>query len=433
LAGFGISALQKREKEKRFNTALIIALSAIIAASLITFTIFHDSLRVFFKAIFSDMHHLQLHWEHTDVPEKALRMTDPGIYVPVITMSLYLASIVIFLKSGQKYIRNIALFLIFSIIFIEAQLFAQGTLPKADDIENTNRKFYTILAADKSGRMVFFSRYTLPLIVTTYGISLTEGYDQLKIVDYVNLVPTMHEINPARWGLFIENNSMLSMTNSKYLLFINNVVRNIEEVRWCVSSDDEGRKFLVPPVMCRQTNAVFEPVYRKLYSSPSASLYENMNVLPRAYPVNKIRAIDSIQKLMDALASFGMNPRYEAALSTKDVKEIGAENFSYGDVKIEEYKPDMVTISARFKSTGFIVLADQFYPGWKAYIDGKESKIYKTNAVQRGVIVPAGEHRVVFKYVPVYIYACMIYSGLLLALMLVALLKLRPEPHDPQG
>jgi len=79
LAGFGISALQEREKEKRFNTALIMALSTIIAASLISFTIFHDYLRMFFKDMFSNMHDLQLHWERTMVPEKALSMTEPGI------------------------------------------------------------------------------------------------------------------------------------------------------------------------------------------------------------------------------------------------------------------------------------------------------------------------------------------------------------------
>ncbi len=422
LAGFGISALQEREKEKRFNTALIIALSVIIAASLISFTIFHDSLRSFFRDMFSNMHHLQLHWERTDVPEKALSITAPGIYVPVITMGIYLVSIVIFLKSGKKYLRNIALFVIFTVIFIEALLFTQWTLPKADDIENWDKGLYTTLASDTSGRMVFFSNYTVPLIATTYGISLIGGYDQLKIEDYVNLVPTMDETQPAIWRLLIESNSLLSMTNTKYLM-VDNVVGNIEEIRWCITRDDEGRNFPAPPVMCKQTNAVFRPIYRKILSTPSATLYENLNVLPRAYPVRKIRIIDSIPELSEALLSFRMNPWYEAALSTEDVRKIGNENFSSGDVKIDDYRPDMVTLSVRFKSTGFVVLADQFYPGWKAYVDGKESKIYKTNGVQRGVIIPAGEHRLVFKYVPIHIYASMIASGLLLGLMLLSLFK----------
>lgn len=33
-----------------------------------------------------------------------------------------------------------------------------------------------------------------------------------------------------------------------------------------------------------------------------------------------------------------------------------------GDVSIVEDRPDRVSLSARFSGTGFIVLADQFYP-----------------------------------------------------------------------
>src|SRR5208283_409765 len=221
-------------------------------------------------------------------------------------MGIYLASIVVFLKSGEKYLRNIALFAIFTVIFIEALLFTHQTLPKAAYIENYGKDFFARLTYDSSGRIVFFSGNMLPLTATTYGISLIEGYDQLKILDYVNLVPTMYENRPEIWRRIIENNSLLSMTNTKYLV-VDNVVDNIEEIRWCIARNEEGRNFLAPPVLCGKTNAVSEPVYRKLLSFPSATLYENLNVLPRAYPVSKIRAIDSIQEVRETLLSFRLN------------------------------------------------------------------------------------------------------------------------------
>ena len=151
-----------------------------------------------------------------------------------------------------------------------------------------------------------------------------------------------------------------------------------------------------------------------------------MSALPRAYPVMRLMAADSADEVRGKLFSFQLDPWHEAALSPEDIREIGAESFVPGEVSMVEDRPDRVAISARFQGTGFVVLADQFYPGWEAYIDGKQTKIYKTNAVQRGVVVPAGEHVVVFKYVPRRIYASMGVSGIILAGMLFVLFRRRP-------
>jgi uncharacterized membrane protein YfhO len=45
-------------------------------------------------------------------------------------------------------------------------------------------------------------------------------------------------------------------------------------------------------------------------------------------------------------------------------------------------------------------LADVFYPGWKAYIDGQPAEIYRANYLFRAVQVEAGGHLVEFRYEP---------------------------------
>lgn len=48
-----------------------------------------------------------------------------------------------------------------------------------------------------------------------------------------------------------------------------------------------------------------------------------------------------------------------------------------------------------------LFLSEVYYPaGWKAYIDGQETEIYKTNYLFRSIVVPKGKHKVEFKFEP---------------------------------
>jgi uncharacterized membrane protein YfhO len=66
------------------------------------------------------------------------------------------------------------------------------------------------------------------------------------------------------------------------------------------------------------------------------------------------------------------------------------------------------------------VLADLFYPGWIAEENGRRLPVLRANGYFRAVALPAGTHRVVFRYRPLSVYAGLGVSGLALA-TLVAL------------
>jgi hypothetical protein len=423
LTGFGISFLQEPEKEKRFGRALMIVLATVIVGSLITFTVLREPVRDYLREYFSGMKHFQLSWVHGDIPSKALGTADPSIYIPVLTMSAYLACLFAFLKARKEYLRNAFLLIIFLLIFAEGVLYKLKPLPDAGTIENYHKELYTALAGDVRGRAAFLTNKISLLSALPHGISLVDGYDPLLIKDYDELLPPLYAQSPETWRILLENNSLLSMLNTNYLV-IDNLMGDISNVKWWIVKEKEGGVLPIPPVATKPAEASeYVPIYRKVASYPLFSLYKNTIALPRAYAILRLKSANSADELMKDIFSFQLNPWQEAALSPEDLKEIGSDNFFPGEVKISEERPDRITISADFKGRGFVVLADQYYPGWKAYIDGTPSKIYKTNGVLRGVIVPGGEHSIVFVYVPVFIYASMAASGVLLFAMLFFLLR----------
>lgn len=70
---------------------------------------------------------------------------------------------------------------------------------------------------------------------------------------------------------------------------------------------------------------------------------------------------------------------------------------------------EIIQIDRKRNSTSAIIHSDTetfvnhsqlAYPGWKAYIDGEETKIYTVNNLIQGAIMPSGEHEVEFRFDP---------------------------------
>ncbi len=66
-----------------------------------------------------------------------------------------------------------------------------------------------------------------------------------------------------------------------------------------------------------------------------------------------------------------------------------------------EYKPDHLTYQSETKHDRLAVFSEIFYDaGWNAYIDGNPVEYYGVNYVLRGLTIPAGEHKIEFKFEP---------------------------------
>lgn len=138
------------------------------------------------------------------------------------------------------------------------------------------------------------------------------------------------------------------------------------------------------------------PMLREVHRG-SALVYENVNALPRAYLVPDVVSVGAGESLQ-AVQSPGFDPR-AVAVVTGAAPTLPAGPLT-GGAEIVERSPDRVVVSTRADRDAFLVLADNYYEGWRAEVDGKETPVLLTNHTFRGVVVPAGEHTVVFEFRP---------------------------------
>jgi hypothetical protein len=153
---------------------------------------------------------------------------------------------------------------------------------------------------------------------------------------------------------------------------------------------------------------------------PGHLIYENPSPLPRAFLVSNVaRAND----LADAVRQLG-SPAFDPA-KIAVVEQGTAAQFpeGAGAVRVVEYAPAQVRLQVESAQPRYLVTSEVNYPGWRAWIDGREVPISMTNAAFRGLPVPEGKHDVVFRFWPrillwsaaVSALACLVLAWLLFA------------------
>ena len=101
-----------------------------------------------------------------------------------------------------------------------------------------------------------------------------------------------------------------------------------------------------------------------------------------------------------------------------------------GNVRPTSQKANSVVLQTDADKDAFLYVSDTYYPGWRAYVDGKRTKIYRANLAFRAVQVPKGKHTVVFKYVPMSFYLGLVLTCIGIALCVFLWRRKEPTRHS---
>jgi hypothetical protein len=141
--------------------------------------------------------------------------------------------------------------------------------------------------------------------------------------------------------------------------------------------------------------------YSLARKADKANIYENENYLARAFLADKAIIIKGGKKILEKMKSKEFEPGKKVILEEDFVIKpsvVGSQLSA--QVRILKYEAGEVIIEAETSAPRFLVLSDTYYPGWKAYVDGKIDKIYRADYILRAVYLAPGRHIVRFTYDP---------------------------------
>jgi Bacterial membrane protein YfhO len=129
-------------------------------------------------------------------------------------------------------------------------------------------------------------------------------------------------------------------------------------------------------------------------------VFENPTAYPRVWSVHQAVVLpDSSEARRRKLDDPAFDPRHAVVLSQAP-PDLGGCGANSDDIQMPQHLPNYVRVEAHLGCRGMVILTDPYFPGWRAYVDGKRVPLLETYGGVRGVVVETGDHLVEMRYRP---------------------------------
>jgi hypothetical protein len=296
------------------------------------------------------------------------------------------------------------------LVFLMTDLFGNMGFYGKERTEDYFRKTKALemISSDTDVFRVFSTAKTISQD-TTIMVENPASLDILKekSLPSMNLLFQLHDI----WGIDV---TRIKRVDDLYKAFTNTPsisathLIDLYGVRYITSVTplDENNKFEL--IYARLEG--LEGKREDLLKENTIKIYKNRSPLPRAWLVKDFKVMDS-GAMLSRMTSRDFRPGGEVLIEeypkwtnlpvpvspfTK-----GGGGVSGGEVEILSESNNGLTLQVKVAGDNLLVLSDTYYPGWKAFVNGKKTKIHRANYNFRAIPLPAGTHRVEFVYDPI--------------------------------
>jgi hypothetical protein len=164
---------------------------------------------------------------------------------------------------------------------------------------------------------------------------------------------------------------------------------------------------------------------------PSATLWRNPTAFPRAWIVGRVELRPPLssndpaaaeRRAADVLFVNGQPRDLRTTAIVESDRSLAPPltgAYASGDqqCRVVVDQPERVELEVRLSAAGLVVLSDLYDPAWTVHLRASEgaparpAPMLRTNRIMRGVILPPGDHRLVFQYQPRALWVGMAISG----------------------
>lgn len=312
------------------------------------------------------------------VPDTNLLIKTVSNFVPWIALVLLLVCLLMFF--AQRLNKTVVMMLIIGFVYVDLWWLGHDWNPVIET--------EYALPNEQPGSIKFLSEQTTPFRTVGYQNILTpssnmlaqihdvRGYDVPVIDRYHQFFNRALKGKDAYWYYNLPKYDasilpFLNILNTRYLLSKKELTELPEHIQ--LVYDDEIRIYEnhhAAGLAHLKTQAEF-------INSPSDALDR---VLELDAELAEVVVIEGPSKLALSQSSEQVSNQYSIEYTTINSQTI--------DFKVNSQQP------------AWLVLSQSYYPGWKAYINGRETDIFAANYVLQAIKIPIGSHQISFKYQP---------------------------------
>ncbi len=235
--------------------------------------------------------------------------------------------------------------------------------------------------------------FLFPQANLPYGISLVAGYDSLERRETTELLLGLASVEPdfpfvSRIPAFYREEAIPlgSLLNVRYVL--------------------AGTELPPPFELAHEAEGLF--------------VYENPNVLPRAFVARDATVVEDPDERLARLHAADFDP-WTAVLEEEPDDPLWPELGGEGEVRVISYEPTRIVLEADLPQPALVVLTDAWDPGWRC----DDRDILRVDHALRGVLLPSGRSEVEMSYLPTSLTAGILAAALGFVSLLILLLPER--------
>jgi hypothetical protein len=163
-----------------------------------------------------------------------------------------------------------------------------------------------------------------------------------------------------------------------------------------------------------------EGQFEEVYTDDLVRIYRNAAAFPHAFVVHQFELVKNTEEAISRLKDPSFDPSQSVLIEGNIRETLSPPN---GTTSSKAVVTNRTTNSMRIDVTtekaGILVVSEQSFPGWEAFVDGQPTEILTANATMRAVYLEAGTHTVEFRFNPLSLRLGVAISGATLFILAV--------------